>query len=75
MDLAELAIFEMLPRVLEDSDSSSDHETPTPRPGTEHTRENSPIYQTVRKPAVGWEFRDLMRNLSLGVLPLARVRW
>ena len=33
----------------QDSDSSSDHETPTPRPGTEHTRENSPIYQTVRK--------------------------
>ncbi|CAG7962779.1 unnamed protein product [Penicillium nalgiovense] len=33
----------------QDSDSSSGHETPTPRPGTEHTRENSPIYETVRK--------------------------
>jgi hypothetical protein len=33
----------------QESDSSSDHETPTPRPGTEHTRENSPIYETVRK--------------------------
>ncbi|KAJ6149177.1 hypothetical protein N7471_000376 [Penicillium samsonianum] len=33
----------------QDSDSSSEQESPTSQPGTEHPRENSPIYETVRK--------------------------
>ncbi|CAG8906194.1 unnamed protein product [Penicillium egyptiacum] len=33
----------------QDSDSSSEQESPTSRLGTEHARETSPVYETVRK--------------------------